>query len=786
MSNELKIQLAQSHKECARLRAENARLRAIIGIPDPEEQSAVTSEAGKPAISHTSSSEAKIQLFRRLFRGRVDIYAVRWERNEKKGYAPASKHRWPPDPKNREFLPMTDAVIESHLTGKQVVGAYPLLKEETCWFLAADFDKADWMLDVAAFLQTCREWKIPAALERSRSGKGGHVWFFFDRAISAALARKMGAAILTKTMERRHQLGLDSYDRFFPSQDTLPKGGFGNLIALPMQGVSRRDGNSVFLDESLEPYADQWAFLSSIQTIPIEDVAALVSEAERSGAIVGVRASSIEDEDDPWKLPPSGKKQNERITEPLPASVHVVRSNLLFVEKEGLPPAMLNRLIRLAAFQNPEFYKAQAMRLHTFGKPRVIQCAGEFPRHIALPRGCLSDLKSLLIAHKVSIKLEDERFAGRPLDVTFNGTLRGGQSHAVETLLAHDDGILSATTAFGKTVVAAWMIAKRQTNTLVLVHRRQLLDQWRERLAAFLNLPVSSVGHIGGGARKQNGQLDVAVIQSLNRKGVVQDLVADYGQVIVDECHHLSAFSFEQVMRQVKARYVLGLTATPVRKDGHHPIILMQCGPIRFRVSAKEQAASRPFQHIVIPKHTAFRIPETGERAEIHTIYAALVADELRNQSIISDLFAAIAEGRSPLMLTERLTHAQWLADQLQGRQIHVVVLKGGMTKKQRQASENELAAIPPDAPRVLISTGRYIGEGFDDSRLDTLFLTLPISWKGTLQQYVGRLHRLHDGKKEVQVYDYVDDQVSVLANMYGKRLRGYEAMGYTIRKDDL
>jgi superfamily II DNA or RNA helicase len=663
-----------------------------------------------------------------------------------------------------------------------------LLAGESCWFLAADFDKATWQDDVRAFLKTCAEWKVPAVLERSRSGRGGHIWIFFETPLPASLARKLGAAILTRTMERRHQLGLDSYDRFFPSQDTMPKGGFGNLIALPLQHIPRNHGNSVFLDDDFNPHPDQWALFSRVRRMSFSEVENVVREAERRGDIIGVRRSVTDDEqaDDPWTLPPSRKKNDEVISGPSPPNVRVIRGNLIYVETEGLPSEMLNCLHRLAAFQNPEFYRAQAMRLSTFAKPRVIRCAEEFPRHIALPRGCLNEIMSLLESQRVVVELDDQRFAGQPIDVKFYGQLRPDQQAAADAMLVHDDGILSATTAFGKTVVAAWLIAARKVNTLVLVHRRQLLDQWRERLSTFLNLPIKSVGQIGGGRRRPSGLVDVAVIQSLNRIQVVDDVVANYGHVIVDECHHLSAVSFEQVLRQVKARYITGLTATPQRKDGHHPIIIMQCGPIRHRVNAKEQALARPFKHLVIPRPTNFRLPPSTERPEMHELYAALADNKSRNDLICVDLLRAIKAGRSPILLTERTSQVDEFAGRLTGLVKHVVVLKGGMGAKQRRAVAEQLTAIPDEEERVLLATGRYVGEGFDDARLDTLFLATPISWRGTLQQYVGRLHRLHDSKREVIVYDYVDGCVPVLSAMYSKRVRGYEAIGYGIEEDAL
>ena len=465
-------------------------------------------------------------------------------------------------------------------------------------------------------------------------------------------------------------------------------------------------------------------------------------------------------------------------------SLELILGNEIYIAKDGLAPGLRNRLLRVAAFQNPEFYKTQAMRLPTYAKPRIIGCAEEHPQHISLPRGCLEDVREVLIDLNIRPVIRDERFSGHPLQATFQGELRAEQKLAAEAMLKHDTGVLAATTAFGKTVVAAWLIAQRGVNTLVLVHRRQLLDQWIERLATFLDLPPKSVGRIGGGRNKPTGLLDVAVIQSLVRKDVVNDCVAEYGQVIVDECHHLSAHSFEQVVRRAKARFVLGLSATVTRKDGHHPIIFMQCGPVRHRVDARAQAAARPFEHTVIVRPTAFQAASTtgtDKRVEFQSLYQLLVDDETRNQAICEEVVQAVRDGRSPLLLTERNEHLDRFERVLSASVPHVVVLRGGMGKKQRRAEAERLAAIPPEEGRVILATGKYIGEGFDDPRLDTLFLTLPVSWRGTIAQYVGRLHRLYDGKREVQVYDYADLNVPMLARMFDRRCRGYEAVGYTI-----
>jgi superfamily II DNA or RNA helicase/very-short-patch-repair endonuclease len=685
---------------------------------------------------------------------------------------------------------VNDEAIRWHLSGRDaegrnfVMGVYPMLQDETCFLLAADFDKAHWREDAAAILQTCQDMNLPAALERSRSGNGGHIWLFFEQAVPATLARRLGAHILTATMEHRPDIGLDSYDRFFPNQDTLPQGGFGNLIALPLQKQPRERGNSVFLDEQFIPYPDQWSFLSSVRKIALADAEEIVRDAERCGRIVGVRVPAAEEDAEPWTMSPSRRQAKTPIAGPLPERIELTLADQIYIAKDRLPPGLRNQLIRLAAFQNPEFYRAQAMRLPTYGKPRVIGCTEDHALHVGIPRGCLEGVRELLANLDIEVTIRDERYPGAPLDVDFEGELRPEQETAARAMLTHDTGVLSATTAFGKTVVAAWLIGQRGVNTLVLVHRRQLLEQWIERLSLFLGLKPEAIGRIGGGRRKPTGSLDVAIIQSLVRKGVVKDCLGDYGHLIVDECHHLSAWSFEQVARRAKAKYVTGLSATVTRKDGRHPIIVMQCGPVRHRVDAKAQAAVRPFRHTVVVRPTSFRPvapADPDSRIQFQYLYKQLIADDTRNQLICDEVVEAVREGRSPLVLTERREHLDCLNERLSPRIEHVVVLRGGSGPKRTRATMTRLATIPENEDRVLLATGRYIGEGFDDARLDTLFLTLPVSWRGTIAQYVGRLHRRNERKREVRVIDYADLNAPMLARMFDRRCRGYEAVGYAV-----
>src|SRR5579875_2109605 len=575
----------------------------------------------KPAshmVTKRSRIDEKVALFRSYFKGRDDVYAVRGaERGGKAPYYPKRKYL---GRDNGEViwgdnLPLTVDVIRAHLLDEKhpvTIGIYPLLLDETCWFLAIDFDKASWKNDATAFLQTCQRFNVPAALERSRSGNGGHVWIFFQEPVLARTARALGSTLLTRTLAKRHQIGLDSYDRMFPNQDTLPRDKkLGNLIALPLQRLPGKEGNSLFIDANFNPYPDQWIFLSSLRKMKLSEVETVVREADLKGNIVPVAkplrntSEGTQSWDPPLSMPVFS------FHGALPKTMRVILANMLYIEKQGLSSSQISYLKRFAAFQNPEFYKAQAMRLSTYGKPRIIDCSEESAEYIVLPRDCQEEVSELLHQHGSEMILEDKRNHKSQIHVPFHGKLRPEQHRAVTELSKYDFGTLSATTAFGKTVVGAWMIAARATNTLVLVHRTQLMEQWREQLSVFLNIPKEEIGAIGGGKNKRTGLIDVALIQSLYVNREVKDLVADYGHIVVDECHHISAMSFEQVLKHATAKYVLGLTATLTRKDGKHPIVLMQCGPVRYKVDARSQAKTRPFAHVVVPRHTNFKLSDS-------------------------------------------------------------------------------------------------------------------------------------------------------------------------------
>ena len=637
-----------------------------------------------------------------------------------------------------------------------------------------DFDEADWKEDALAFVVSCRELGVPVALEISRSGNGAHAWIFFEGRVAARDARRLGTAIISHTCARTRQLKLSSYDRLFPNQDTMPKGGFGNLIALPLQKTARERDCSVFVDDALRPYPNQWAYLASLPRMSARDIEPTVLRA--TGGTHPLDVTFVEEEDlkEPWKRAESA---STKLAGPLPERLTLTLSNQVYFEKAQLPQALANRLVRLAAFQNPEFYKAQAMRLPVWDKPRVIGCAENFPRHIALPRGCLEPALALLRANGIRCDLQDERMAGEPLSIAFAGSLRRDQQGAVTAMLAHDTGVLCAPTAFGKTVVAGAIIARRGVNTLILVHRTELLRQWQERLRAFLSAGEELVGTVGGGKAKPTGRIDIAVMQSLSRRGEVDPMVEGYGQIIVDECHHVGAVSFDAILRRAKAKYVLGLTATPIRRDGQQPIIFMQCGPTRHTVARPEGA---PKDLEVVPRLWAQGIdasPDIG----IQEVFRRLATDVARTEAIAEEVQRSFEAGRKLLVLTERTEHLSALATALEGKIPPPFVLHGRMSPKQRAALTAALDDLPPEAPRVLLSTGKLVGEGFDHPALDTLVLAMPISWKGTLQQYAGRLHRDHIDKADIRIVDFVDTGHPALLRMWEKRQNGYRAMGYRI-----
>ena len=757
-------------------------------------------------INRYSTPDEKIKLYRSLFKGRDDIYALRWYNTNtgKSGYSPTCSNKWRPgicniakvkcpSCPNKSSIALTDKAIYDHLSGKDefcrdVIGLYPMMTDETVWFLAIDFDDNDWKSDVSTVKSVCYEYEIPAHVERSRSGEGAHLWIFFDEPITAVKARKLGSCLLTQAMNDRHELKFKSYDRMFPNQDTMPQGGYGNLIALPLQKQAVKKGNSVFVDDHFIPYPDQWNYLATVKKINndmIDRLIQQIGENHELGELYTEKTNA------PWE------KQtffDEKLN--LPETIDVVSANVLFINKSGISQKALNRIKRLATFKNPDFYKSQAMRLPIYDKPRIISLSDEDDDYIMLPRGCYDDLCELAAQNGSSINIIDKRNFGRSIDVAFNGVLKHDQSDAVNEMVKHNCGVLAATTAFGKTVTAAAIIAEKRVNTLILVHTQALLSQWKRSLSDFLvinEIPsevpkkrgrkreISVIGQIGGGKRTDTGIIDIAVIQSLIHDNEIDQIVKNYGMVIVDECHHVSAYSFESVLREVNSGYVYGLTATPKRSDGHQPIIFMQCGRIRYTANAKEYALKHSFEHILVPRFTKYRPDISDENLSITQLYKLISESTYRNKMIVDDVKEAIKQKRCPIVISERMSHLEMLYQMLAGSADHIYFLSGKGTAKTKRELLDTIRNVPNRESMVLLATGKYVGEGFDEPRLDTLFLASPISWSGTLSQYVGRLHREYDNKNSVIVYDYADIKVPVFEKMYKKRLKGYANLGYRL-----
>lgn len=792
-------------KENEALKAENEHFRKLLNIESPVVFGSVRPSCN--GINKYSQSGEKIALFRSLFCGREDVFARRWysKTTEKSGYQPVCENEWVDtlcDKKkykcsvcpNRKLMNLTDEDIFRHLSGKDefgrdVIGIYPMLKDENCNFLCVDFDNRDYKEAAGAFRSICNEYDIPVSTERSRSGNGAHVWIFFEKPVSAAVARKLGSGILTKAMECYSGVEFKSYDRIFPNQDTMPNGGFGNLIALPLQGRARKVGNSMFVDDEFLPYEDQWAYLAGITKLSVEKAESIVKILCKNGDLGNLVSDS---EEKPWEI----KKEKRLSFLDFPDKTAIVKANMLYIPTSGLSAYAKNVIIRLAAFRNPDFYRAQAMRLPIYDKPRIICTADVSSEYIGLPRGCEAALCELLESNSCAYSIDDKTNPGRKIPVSFNGTLREEQQSAANELLKYDNGVLSATTAFGKTVVASYLIGTRKTNTLVLVHTQSLLQQWKKSLERFLDIETeppltkkgkikkswSPIGILGAGKKTLRGNVDIALMQSLINGDEIKELVRNYGMVIVDECHHVSAVNFEKILKFANEKYVYGLTATPTRQDGHHPIVFMQCGPVRYKVDAKRQAEKSPFGHCLIPRFTSYRSAKPD--LKITELYRSLSENVVRNTQIVNDVKAEIAEGRCPIILTERREHVLLLAESLSGYCKNTITLFGTCSQKERRETFEHLEKISRDEKLLIIATGKYVGEGFDYPRLDTLFLALPIAWKGKVAQYAGRLHREYPGKNEVRIYDYVDIHIPVLEKMYQKRLKGYGGIGYKVKCD--
>ena len=801
------------HKELSKLRQSGSK-EAF----DPEQ--------GKRIIHPQAITENMANQFFSMFWGRQDVYAKRSVNKEtgKAAYYPQCNNFWTnvchkkikdgincKNCKNRSYKTITKKDILNHLQGNaynasDVIGVYPLLSNGTCRFMVFDFDNHDkdaeekdfansddtWVEEVESMREICVLNGIEPLVERSRSGRGAHVWIFFDKPIAASFVRKFGFALLDKGAEQINLKSFKYYDRMLPAQDSLPEdSAVGNLIALPLQGKALQDGNSAFIDGNWNAYPNQWETLFNKPRLSQEFLEEKIKEW--SNIIDDIVANAAEsDREKPWNRMQHFNKND------VEGKLHIILSNGIYVDNTNLKAAMQNRIRRMAAISNPVFYKNQAIGTSNYDTARWIYLGKDhLSGYIQIPRGLQDELWENIKQADIDYEMEDERQQGRKINVDFKGELRPEQDKALKELIKYDNGILHAATAFGKTVVSSAIIAQKKINTLIILESSALIEQWKEALEKFLNinegLPTyetktgrvrkrkSLIGTLQGAHDSMTGIIDIAMAGSLCKKGKYHKMMNEYGLVLIDECHHSASETIANVLKEVKAKYVYGVTATPKRGDGLEKINYMLIGPIRYSYTAKEKAKEQGIQHLVYPRFTR-TVPPRGvitDKMHPNEAYEIIHNNDVRDEQIIEDVKNCVAAGRTPVVLSRYKDHSEKFYERLKSYADHVFLMTGNNSKKEHRKILEQMHQVDKNESLILIATGSLVGEGFDFPRLDTLFMATPVSFRGVVEQYAGRLNRDYAGKENVIIYDYVDNHIPMFNNMYMKRLKAYKQIGY-------